>query len=176
ERPSLEHLKKRAKELLAELRRTDPHAKLAIAQLTVARDHGFSSWRALKAEVDRRRAPAIAAFFAACEAGDAAALRELLAIEPSLVAARTAQGATGLHAAVRHLPAVQLLLEYGADPNARDAGDNAYPMHFAGAGPDAREVVRALLDAGGDVHGTGDVHRLDVIGWHTCFERTIAWD
>jgi hypothetical protein len=27
--------------------------------------------------------------------------------------------------------------------------------------------VRALLDAGGDVHGIGDVHELDVIGWAT---------
>jgi ankyrin repeat protein/catechol 2,3-dioxygenase-like lactoylglutathione lyase family enzyme len=176
ERPSLDHLKKRAKELLVELRRGDPHAKLAAAQLAVARDHGFSSWRALKAEIERRRAPALAAFFAACEAGDVAALRELLAAEPGLVRERNPHGATGLHAAVRHLAAVRLLLEHGADPDARDAGDNAYPLHRAGAGPDALEVARALLDAGGDVHGAGDVHRLDVIGWHTCFEPAIARD
>jgi hypothetical protein len=29
--------------------------------------------------------------------------------------------------------------------------------------------VRALLNAGGDVHGVGDVHELDVIGWATFF-------
>jgi ankyrin repeat protein len=29
--------------------------------------------------------------------------------------------------------------------------------------------VRALLDAGADIHGFGDVHELDVIGWATLF-------
>jgi ankyrin repeat protein len=172
-RASLEYLKKRAKERLVELRVYDPRAKLAAAQLAVARDHGFASWRALKVEIDRRRAPMLAAFFAACKAGEVAALRELVAGEPGLVRERTADGATGLHVAVRHLEAVRLLLEHGAEPNARDAGDNAYPLHFAG---DSLEVVRALLDAGGDVHGTGDVHRLEVIGWHTCFGPTIDRD
>jgi hypothetical protein len=85
---------------------------------------------------------------------------------------RTAEGTTGLHRAVRHVDAVRLLLEHGADPNARDVGDNAYPLHFA-AGAGGVDVVRALLDAGGDVHGIGDVHRLDVIGWATCFGPTI---
>ena len=55
ERASLEYLKKRAKERLLELRREDPRAQLAAAQLAIARDYGFPSWRALKAEIDRRR-------------------------------------------------------------------------------------------------------------------------
>src|SRR5262245_34752822 len=109
DRPSLEYLKRRAKERLAELRRDDPAAKLASAQLAVARDHGFASWRALKAEVERRRAPVLAAFFAACRAGDAAALRELLAGEPGLARERDAGGATGLHLAIPHLDAVRAL-------------------------------------------------------------------
>lgn len=88
---------------------------------------------------------------------------------------RTPEGSTGLHLAVAHLDAVRLLLEHGADPNARDAGDNAYPLHFAG-GAGGVEVVRALLDAGGDVHGIGDAHQLDVIGWATCFGPTIPKD
>jgi ankyrin repeat protein len=54
----------------------------------------------------------------------------------------------------------------GADLNARDTGDNAYPLHFAAANGHL-DVVRALLDAGGDVHGVGDVHEADVIGWVT---------
>lgn len=49
ERPSLEYLKKRAKSRLQELRREDPEAQLAAAQLKVAREYGFPSWRALKA-------------------------------------------------------------------------------------------------------------------------------
>jgi hypothetical protein len=57
-----------------------------------------------------------------------------------------------------------LLLEHGADPNAREAGDNTYALHWAAAHGHL-ETARALLDAGGDVHGIGDVHELDVIGW-----------
>jgi ankyrin repeat protein len=175
ERASLEYLKKRAKERLLDLRERDPRAKLAAAQLAVARDYSFPSWRALKAEIDRRHAPTLASFFSACHAGDVATLRDLLATEPSLARERTAEGSTGLHLAVQHVEAVRLLLEHGADPNARDAGDNAYPLHFAG-GAGGVEVVRALLDAGGDVHGVGDVHQLEVIGWATCFGATIPKD
>jgi predicted enzyme related to lactoylglutathione lyase len=60
ERPSLEYLRKLAKNRLAELRRTDPEARLAMALLQVAREHGFPSWRALKAQLDRQRAKKIA--------------------------------------------------------------------------------------------------------------------
>jgi ankyrin repeat protein len=178
DRASLEFLKKRAKERLVELRQRNPSAKLADAQLAIAREYGFASWRALKAEIDRRRVPAVTAFFAACQAGDTATLRELLASDPVLVHERNAGGGTGLHLAVAHLEAVKLLLDHGADPNARESGDNAYPLHFAGGavGAGGVEVVRALLDAGADVHGVGDVHQLDVIGWATCFGATPAKD
>jgi ankyrin repeat protein len=175
ERASLEYLKKRAKERLPELRQRDARAKLADAQLAIARDYGFSSWRALKAEIDRRRTPVLASFFSACSAGDVATLRDLLATEPGLVRERTTEGSTGLHLAVEHLAAVRLLLEHGADPNARDAGDNASPLHFAAGGAGV-EVVRALLDAGADVHGVGDAHELEVIGWATCFGPTMRSD
>ena len=117
--------------------------------------------------MDRQATPTIEAFFAACRSGDVAALRELLAREPGLAWERHS-GTTGLHAAVNHPETVRLLLERGADPNARDEGDNALPLHFAaGGGP--LESVRALLDAGSDAQGVGDLHRLDVIGWATVF-------
>lgn len=164
ERPSLDYLKKLAKERLRELRKAKPATQLAAAQLAVARDYGFASWRALKVEVDRRRAPALAAFFAACRAGDAAALRALLEAEPALARERDEEGSTALHAAIAHPECVRLLLAQGADPNARDRSDNAYALHFAAA-CGYLETVRALLDAGGDVHGFGDVHKGDVIGW-----------
>ena len=168
ERASLEYLKKLAKERLQELRGTVPDARLADAQLAVARDHGFPSWRALKAEVDRRRSPAIEQFFAACAGGDTDALRDLLRRDPGLARERNQDGSTGLHLAVGHADAVRLLLEHGADPNARDVGDNALPLHFAaGGGP--LDSVKALLDAGSDVHGFGDLHCLEVIGWATVF-------
>ncbi|MGH7575967.1 MAG: ankyrin repeat domain-containing protein [Longimicrobiales bacterium] len=167
DRASLEYLKKLAKERLREMRRTDPRARLSAAQLAVARDHGFSSWRALKAEVERRSAPAAEAFFEACRAGDVAALRELLDREPDLVRNRK-DGTTGLHLAVPQPDAMRLLLERGADPNVRDEGDNALPLHFAaGGGP--IESVRTLLDGGSDVNGFGDLHEMNVIGWATCF-------
>ena len=59
-----------------------------------------------------------------------------------------------------------MLLERGADPNARDDGDNALALHFA-AGDGPLDSVRALLDGGSDVQGVGDLHRMDVIGWAT---------
>ena len=52
-RPNLEHLKNEAKQRLKALRSQDPHAKLASAQLAVARDYGFASWRQLKAHVEQ---------------------------------------------------------------------------------------------------------------------------
>src|SRR5262249_24294564 len=118
ERASLEYLKKLAKERLQELRRADPGAKLAAAQLDVARDHGFPSWRALKAEVDRRRPANSAPYFAACAKGDVEVLRGLLASDPSLARASNPEGDypgwTGLHTAAQggHLEAVKRLLRH----------------------------------------------------------------
>jgi len=182
ERPSLEYLKKLAKERLRELRRTDPQAKLAIALLAVAREHGFSSWRALKEEVERRQSENAAAFFDACSAGNVELLRRLLAADQSLVHSTDVRhehgGWTGLHTAAHHgqVEAVRLLLKHGADPNALEAGDRTSPTHWAAAKAHV-QIMGALLDAGGDVHGFGDVHELDLIGWATVFhEPDKPWD
>ena len=170
ERASFEYLKKLAKDRLEELRRLDPNAKLAAAQLAVAREHGFPSWRALKAEIDRRNGGGASAFFEACEKGDVGILGDLLAKDPTLIRTEKVNadygGWTGLHTAAQagRVEAVRLLLAHGADPNAREAGDNTYPLHWAAARKNV-DVVRALLDAGSDVHGFGDVHGLDTIGW-----------
>lgn len=51
-RPSLEYLKKEAKELLDDLQRRDPVARLADAQHALAREYGFASWPKLKAHVE----------------------------------------------------------------------------------------------------------------------------
>jgi ankyrin repeat protein/uncharacterized glyoxalase superfamily protein PhnB len=174
EHPSLDYLKKLAKDRLAELRRADPRAKLADALLAVARDYGFPSWRALKTEIEARQAKTHAEFFEACEQGDVEVLSRLLDWDPGLVKARNPRRyqATGLHAAAGrgHLEAVRLLLAKGSDPNAREAGDDTYPLHWAAA-RGYLEVARALLDAGGDVHGFGDDHAMDVIGWATLFRE-----
>jgi ankyrin repeat protein/catechol 2,3-dioxygenase-like lactoylglutathione lyase family enzyme len=174
DRPSLEFLKKRARERLQVLRNTDPRAKLATALLAVAEDYGFTSWRALKAEVDRRQSALAATFTDACTRGDVNELRRLLARDPGLARSTRPQAAnagwTALHEAVKctRLEAVKLLLEHGADPKAREAGDNTTPLHWAAA-TGRRDIVEALLNAGADVHGHGDVHELDVIGWGTLY-------
>lgn len=176
ERASLEYLKKLAKDRLRDLRRVDPRAKLATALSAVAQDHGFSSWRALKAEVEQRQTENVALFFRACATGDIESLRTLLTNDASLVRAGNPkaphQGWTGLHEAAkgRRVDIVRLLLEHGANPNAREAGDNTYPLHWAAA-TGHHETVRALLDAGTDVHGVGDVHELDVIGWAAVYRE-----
>jgi ankyrin repeat protein len=51
-RPSLEHLKNEAKQRLKALRVQNPQAKLTSAQLDVAREYGFASWRKLRAHID----------------------------------------------------------------------------------------------------------------------------
>ena len=74
-RANLEHLRNEAKQRLKTMRAQDPQAQLADAQLSVARDYGFTSWRRLKATVDeqtRERA------FAAAYAGDVAEVRRAL--------------------------------------------------------------------------------------------------
>jgi len=53
--PSLDHLRKEARQLLDALRARANSAQLADAQLIIARTYGFSSWRSLKLEVDQRR-------------------------------------------------------------------------------------------------------------------------
>jgi ankyrin repeat protein len=67
--------------------------------------------------------------------------------------------------------AVETLLREGADVNARESEDHTYALHWAAASGHL-EVVRMLVDAGGDVHGEGDDHALGVIGWATCWEPT----
>src|SRR5438309_11961196 len=49
---NLDWLRKQAKRRLRELRTAHPSTKLADAQFALAKELGFSSWRALKAHVD----------------------------------------------------------------------------------------------------------------------------
>jgi ankyrin repeat protein len=70
--PNLEHLKNEAKQRLKALRAREPRTRLTEAQLAVARDYGFASWRALKAHVDGNTRKRV---FAAARAGDVDAVR-----------------------------------------------------------------------------------------------------
>jgi hypothetical protein len=53
--PSMDFLRREAKDLLGALRESDDTATLADAQRTVAEEYGFRTWGDLKSEVDRRR-------------------------------------------------------------------------------------------------------------------------
>src|SRR5437867_2509754 len=70
--PNLEHLKNEAKQRLKALRAQALHAQLTEAQLAVARDYGFASWRALKTHVDEVTRKRV---FAAARAGDVDTVR-----------------------------------------------------------------------------------------------------
>jgi ankyrin repeat protein len=168
--PNLEWLRKQAKHRLAERRTSDPAAKLADAQLDVARSYGFRSWRALKAYVDSLTVDG--RLFELARTGDAAALGALLDAHPDrLLAREKPYDWTLLHAAAQkgHLAVVDLLLARGLDANTRERGDHSHAMHWAAAGGHL-DVVRRLADAGGDVVGRGDDHELEVIGWASVWE------
>jgi len=168
--PSLDWLKKQAKRQLAGLRKTNPDAQLSDAQLLVAREYGFSGWRSLKAHIDSLTVEG--KLVEAARTGDVKTLRALLDEHPEKVQSRSGKyGWTLLHVAGQHgqLGVVNELIERGADVNAREEGDNTYPMHWAAAAAHL-DVVRRLADAGGDVVGHGDDHALEVIGWASCWE------
>ena len=167
--PNLDWLRKQAKRRLNELRKANPAARLADAQFDLAKQYRFSSWRALKAQVDSLTVDG--QLFDAARRGDVGTLTALLDQHPVKLQARnTPYEHTLLHLAAfaGQLAAVDLLLRRGLDVNAREKGDNTYAVHWAAAAGHL-EVVRRLADAGGDVVGHGDDHELEVIGWATCW-------
>jgi ankyrin repeat protein len=170
EAPNLDWLRKEAKRRLAELRRSSPAAKLADAQFNLAKQYGFSGWRALKAHVDSLSLEG--QLFAAARNADVRTLAVLLDKHPDKLHAREQPYEWSLlHAAAHagHLANVDLLLDRGLDVNTREKGDNTYAMHWAAAAGHL-DVVRRLADAGGDVVGHGDDHALEVIGWTSCWD------
>lgn len=103
-------------------------------------------------------------FLQACARGDVATVRACLVADPALAGARDDDERTGLHLAARHPDVLRVLLMHGVDPNARERDDNATPLHLAAANGQL-ESVQVLIDGGADVHGAGDLHDGDVIGW-----------
>ena len=172
ETPSLEWLRKHARRRLADLKREQPAARLADAQLDVAREYGFSSWRAMKAHIDALSLPG--ALFQAARTGDVVRVGAILDAHPELLTTREPPyDWTLLHAAAQmgQVAIVDLLLARGLDVNAKEKGDDTTALHWAAAAGKV-DVVKRLLDAGIDPVGAGDDHGLTAIGWASCWPGT----
>lgn len=166
-RPDLEQQRKLAKELLAAFRRGDPEALarvraelpdkrtivLADAQFVLAREYGFKNWHALRDHIEERvieTLPPLERFKNAVRDGNAKTLRRLLQqheelragidepvfsfVSPALVAASD-------------VDVVDVLLEFGADPNRRSTwwAGGFHPLHSARGA-----VAERLLAAGAE--------------------------
>ena len=100
-----------------------------------------------------------AALCEACRAGDAEALRRLLALPGTQVGAANAEGESPLHVAARagHAACVRQLAATSADLNLQSAQqDGATPLLLAArGGAHGLETLKALLEAGADPNGGG---------------------
>src|SRR5688500_16895800 len=140
ERPSLEQLRKQAKEHLDTLRAADPAVNLATAQHALAREYGFESWPKLVHHIETVR-PAVLklqpaelksdqkltwstgrgvdvwALMQACASGDLESVRALIARDPSLARSHY-DYRKPLYFAVREnrLDVVRFLLEHDRNP------------------------------------------------------------
>jgi ankyrin repeat protein len=130
--PDLNWLKNRAKERLDELRAANPAAKLADAQLEIAREYGFFSWRKLKAAVDqagqndeRKQQSSLREFRDAVNRGDVEGARRLLENEPwvrqNINAPLFAFDSHAIAHTGNNPTMVDLLLQHGADLNLKSA-------------------------------------------------------
>lgn len=155
-RPNLEWLRKAAKKKLAQPRRTQPDAKLADAQLAVAREHGFPSWRKLKAHVDevsrvaeRHEDDVVARFLRWVAAGMIDNVRAALDADPSLIHAVGPHPYWGGRVQAIHLAAgagrremFELVLERGADVNGQNEEyDHWSPLMIAAENPAFRDEL-----------------------------------
>ena len=168
--PNLGWLRKQAKIRLAELRKANPAAKLAEAQFAVAKEHGFASWRALKAHIDSLTLDG--QIIESARKGEVDRLTSLLDRHPEKLHLKVPPYEASLlfpAAQSGNIAAVDLLLVRGLDVNYREKGDNTYAMHWVAAQGNLA-MVRRLADAGGDVIGEGDDHVGGVIGWASCWD------
>jgi len=153
DRPSLEQLRKQAKEHLDSLRAADPSVNLATAQHAVAREYGFDSWPKLVHHVEclqpanRMLQPAdlkseqkllwspgrgtdVWALMQACATGDLQAVQALIERDPSLARSHYTYRKP-LYFAVREnrIDVVRFLLEHDRNPLDLWVDDN--PLEIA---------------------------------------------
>ena len=137
ERPSLEQLRKQAREHLHALRAANPSVNLAAAQHALAREYGFESWPKLVHHVEsmqpatrmlqpvelksdqklmwsQGRGTDVWALIQACASGDLNAVRALIARDPSLARSH-----------------YKFLLRHGAPKSLPDDPEWATPLAWA---------------------------------------------
>ncbi len=143
---------------VAEFERWSAPLTPAGARMVVARNHGFTSWAALRRHVADLRAEPFRRAFGAIQERDLDGLRELLERFPELVTAVGTNGndLLGLASATCDERLVTVLLDAGADVEHGNAhGWTA--LHQAGYS-NLPHMARVLLDAGApvDVSARGD--------------------
>ncbi|MGH9885962.1 MAG: hypothetical protein ACREBE_10560, partial [bacterium] len=123
ERPSLDQLRKQAKEL----RDTEHHPTLAAAQLALARHYGCPSWPKLKLAVEMKQ------LRHAIDARDVARVRELLDTSAALAKGTFDDGNTPLHLAAEtnQSDVVGVLVRAGAPLDGRFGSSAHSPLSWA---------------------------------------------
>src|SRR2546426_4496640 len=164
-RANLEHLRNEAKQRLREMRSEDAAAKLADAQLLIAREYGFASWRQLKAAVDNSVRERV---FAAARNGDLDTVRR--ALESGLHPGTTDETGRTIHQiakALGHAPIELLMREYQERDERRDDEKQTVKALQEAAAEGRADDLRRLLDAhpelldarGVDFHAQTALHR-----------------
>ena len=178
-RPSLEHLKNEAKQRLKTIRAQNPAARLAEAQLLVARSYGFPSWRKLKFYIDAMNDSAHQ-LVNAVRLGDLDAMRAILDNHPDLVntsgdvhpAMRPSDTLTMrlIHLAIAEAQAdaLRLLIARGADLNVCNA-HGRLPLHDCFE-LDHDDFATILFEAG----AVPDVCAAAAYGLHDQLEQILA--
>jgi ankyrin repeat protein len=180
-RANLEHLKSEAKQRLKTMRSQSPATRLSEAQLMVARDYGFPSWRKLKAHVD-----ALHDFgqqlVNALHIGDLETMGRILDAHPDLVNTGTdlprrdrpsdTYSMRLIHLAIAEakIDVLRLLIERGADLNARNA-DGRLPLHDCFE-LDHDDFAKLLLEAG----AVPDVCAAAVYGMYDQLQQILERD
>ena len=188
-RPSLKHLRLQARRLRVAFREGDAEAVERLrqhvarlqeapaddlpdevttseAQLAIAREYGFSGWRALKAHVDALSESAVpgadannafsheelVTYFAAVRDGDLAALRSSLETNPTLTEARIEESGESLQG-----EAFEEVLRRPPTNRSRTAIHLAAKRYLGRDDDPPRnvEVVRLLLEHGADLNAIG---------------------
>jgi ankyrin repeat protein len=149
DRANLEHLRNEAKQRLKELRGQHASARLTDAQLLVAREYGFPSWRQLKATVEGRQRERV---FEAARVGDLGTVGR--ALDAGFHPATTDASGRTLHQIAKTLgqASIELLLREHQERDGRPANVKEAVKALQDAAAEGRvDDLRRLLDAHPDL-------------------------